>query len=892
MKLLRLIHARWRGLSRKAELEQELDEELRFHIAMRTEEKIARGMAPAAAAAEAQRELGNINLIKDACRDVSGGGAIEVLWQDIRFAARVLMRDRGFTAVAVVGLALGIGANTALFTVMSSVLLRPLAYPDSERIMTVWSAESSRADRGMRVSYPDFEDMAARNQSFETLGAYRASSFAVTGLGDTAVNVRGAYVHPNTFALLGVKPVIGRLFRRSENEPGSRVAIVSYRLWKEHFGGALSSNKPTVSLDGEAYSIVGVMPEDFRFPAGAEQAELWTSFATDREPYPSGAPPFTLRRDAHSVYLLGRLKADVTPAAAHAEMNRIAADLAVEYPETNARVNSAIVIPWLTHLTQRVRPTLLLLAAAGLCVLAVTCVNIANLLLARGTARQNEIAIRATLGAGPRRILRQLLTESLLLAVIGGFVGLLLALCGTRYVASLLPDDFPRAAEIAPHPGVLAFAVVATLVTTCLFGFAPAWRSARCDPAPILNAGSKGMTESRQGRRTRRLLVVSQMVLAFVLLVGACCLIRGVWRLQNADLGFNPRGLVSADASIVNKSESDGRIYAQVFYRNYLAQLQSMPAVKWASGVFPASAPGPQPVTDFEINGRPLAKADLPRAEAHIVMPNYFATMEIPIKQGRDFRDADDGAATPVAIINETLARTHFPNENPLGKRITPGVSVAGTLIEREIIAVVGDVRPNSLLAERRAEIYVPHAQCSTYQLSLVLRSEGAGESVVSELMEQLAAIEQLPLSDIGTVEDKLDAAIAQPRLSSALLSLFAFIAVVLTAIGVYGVASYSAAQRRHEIGIRLAFGAQRLAVVRLVVADGLRLIGLAVVGGGICSVATVPLLTRFTQGTVTADAGIIVLVALLISAVAFVACWLPARRAAGLDPLVALGQR
>jgi putative ABC transport system permease protein len=745
----------------------------------------------------------------------------------------------------------------------------------------------------MLLSYPDYEDFAARNRTFEHLGAFRASNFVVGGMGDTSMHVRGAYVHPDTLALLGVKPVVGRLFRRHENEPGRRVAIVSHHLWREHFGASADAARTSVTIDGERYAIVGVMPDAFQFPSGNQRVDIWTTFATDREPYPSGAPAFSTRRDGHYLYVLGRLKRGVTAAEAEADLNSIAADLARAFPATNGRFASTTVRPWLAEVTRGVRPALFMLTAAALCVLAVACMNVANLLLARGTTRQREIAVRSALGAGRQRILRQLLTESLLLATLGGGAGLVLALVGTKYLVTLLPPSFPRVAEIAPHSGVLAFTLLVSVATSCLFGFGPAWRAARSDLAPLLNDCSRGAGETPRGRRTRSVLVVTEMVLAFVLLAGACCLIQAVWRLQKTELGFNPRNLLTASASITYKNGRDGRSYAEAFYPRLAQRIASISGVQSVSGVYPSAVPEPQPVTDFGIEGRPMAKQDQPRAEAHVVLPNYFATMQIPIKRGRDFSAADSSDAPPVVIINETLAREHFGDENPIGKWIKPSLSASGHIVEREIIAVVGGVKPNSLVAAQMPELYVPHAQCATYNLSLLVRTEAAPMTVVSALIEAAAELdEQLPLFDIFTIEDKLAISLAQPRLSSVLLSIFAAVAVVLTAIGVYGVMAYSAAQRQHEIGIRLALGAQKLAVFRLVLAEGLRLIGFAVIGGGLCTLAALPILSRFANGSESADAATLILVALLLSGVALVACWVPAKRAAELDPLVALGHR
>lgn len=890
---LRVARARMVGILRKAQLEDELDEELRFHLAMRAQENVARGMTETEALRSASRQFGNVERVKDACRDISGGGLLEVLWSDVRFAARMLLKDRGFTGIAVLALALGIGANTALFTVMSSVLLRPLPFPEPARLMSVWSHEPATPRRTVTWSYPDFLDLKSQNRSFERLGAFRPNPVVVQNNGGESNAIQGAVVTSDVFELLGVKPAIGRGFNHADDDPGNRAVVISDRLWQERFGRSAGITDAILSLDGEQYHIIGVMPPEFRFPVQNDPAQLWTTFAREREPFPGGAPAATTRRDSHFLAVLGRLRDGVTPATAQNEMRMITAALAERFPETNRPFDGCSVTPWLADLTREVRPALIMLIGAALCVLGVACANVANLLLARASTRQKEIAVRSALGAGRGRIRRQLLTESLLLALLGGVAGLLLALLGTPAIVALLPANFPRASEIGPDLKVLAFTGGITIATSCFFGFAPAWRSARCELARVLNDCSRGATETPDGRRTRNLLVVAEMVLAFVLLAGAVFLIRNLWRLEHASPGFNPSDLLAVQLSVPTSSDPQRSRRAVAIYHELIARVAITPGVHLASGVSPLPVSGFFPVADYAIRGRAIPKPALPRAEPHIVEPNCFRTMEIPLRQGRDFDERDQRDAAPVVIINEALARASFPNENPLGKRITPGTSDDGTIPEREIIAVVADVKCDSLRREAKPEVFVPHSQCASSELALVVRGELSPDALARALREIAVELEAgVAIGQPRTMESYVAAAVAQPRLNSTLLAVFAVVAVVITAIGVYGVMAYSVAQRRHEIGIRLALGAQKVAVFRLIIGQALRLIGWSVAIGSLCSFLAAPVLQRFAYGAGADEGSTIFLVAVLISTVGLLACWLPAQRAASDDPLFAIGER
>ena len=894
MNWLRVIRARVVGLFRKEELEQEIDEELRFHVAMRTEENIARGMSPPDAARAAQRQLGNVDLIKDACRDVNGGGAFDSFWQDVRFACRMLRKDRAFTIVAVVALALGIGANTALFTVLSNVLLRPLGYPGADEIMSISMRDSIHPPDSFPVSYPDFIDLRTGATTFERFGAFRAGSFVVRSAVRDATQVGGAWVTSDIFPLLGVKPLIGRTFVRAEEEPGRRSVVISHEMWESHFGKAANILKAALMIDGVDFAVIGVMPPGFQFPVQNAPAQFWITFAHELEPLADGTPSYPFRRDSHFLRVLGRLKPGSTAAQATDDLNAIAAQLGEQYPETNRNYTSCIMLPWLEEITKSVRPMLLMLIGAASFALCVACANVANLLLARASVRSKEIALRVALGAGRRRIMRQLLTESLVLAAIGGAAGLLLALAGTRYIVSALPEDFPRAAEISPDIRVLAFTALVTLFTSCLFGIAPGWRSARTKLTPLLNDAGQSPSDSPGGRRARRMLVVAEMVLAFILLGGACFFLVNLAQLKASPLGFDPQNVISAQVVVPDAKDAGVPERAVRFFDEMLERVSHLAGVQSASLVSRLPLSGARSIADFEIAEKPMHPADLPLAEPHIVTAGYFETMRVPILSGRDFSRHDNGHAAPVVIVNETLARQFFPGENAVGKRIKPGLYVdPWGPVEREIIAVVGDVRSDMLTRDQQPQFYVPLPQCTLLDMALVIRSDVPVDELMQEVHVAIGELDPNVAVDGGsTMQERVTGAVATPRLNSTLLAAFAAVAVLLTAIGVYGVMAYSVAQRRHEIGIRLALGAQKNGVFRLIIGEGVQLIGFSIVVGAICTAIMLPGLQTFAYGAAHHHLLIVLFPAFLLAAVALLACWVPARRAAELDPLAALGQR
>ena len=819
---------------------------------------------------------------------------METTLHDLRYGLRMLFKHPGFTAIAIIALALGIGANTAIFSVVSAVLLRPLPYPQPEQIVAVWAADSKKPDSQTSFSFPDFADVRAQNQVFVGIAAFDSMSVAVTENGGAPANVQGAMVSSDLFPLLRVNPVMGRAFTPDDDKPGTRVVILSHELWQRRFGGDRTVLEKTITLDGVPYQIIGVMPPAFRFPIQNQPVEFWTSMATQFE-VPPGQEATTAaaaERGMHYLHAVARLKPGVTAQQAEANTKTIHAALAAQFPDTNKRFDSSHIVPLLADITADVRPALFVLLGAAGCVLLIACVNVANLLLARATSRQKEMGIRAALGASRGRILRQLLIESTLLAVAGGAAGMLLAIWGTEGLSALLPHNFPRAAEISPDMRVLAFTAFVSIFTGVLFGFAPAWRVSRPDVVTALNETGRGSSETARGRRLRGGLVIAEMVLAFVLLVGAGLLIRSFWQLQKVELGFDPHNVMTASISL---PDGDNGPEIPVRNANFYAQLMeraaAAPGVRSVSAIVPLPLSGRNWGTGFDIAGRPTAKADRPLSSARVVTPGYFAAMGIPMRKGRDF-DARDKTGSPgVVIVNETLARTNFPNEDPIGKRITPQMSMdANEPIEREIIGVVADVKFAKLSTENKAELYMPHGQAAVGGMTIVARGTTKPEALIPGLRQAVESLNKdLPLYETRTMEQYLAAAVAQPKLNMTLLVVFAGVAVVLTAVGIYGVMAYSVAQRTQEIGIRMALGAQKLDVLRLIVGQGLRLVSLAMVLGICAAFVLTKWLASLLYGVRATDVATLASVAVLLAGIAVVACWLPARRASGVDPITAL---
>ena len=890
MKALRVAGTRLSALFRRAELDQELEDELRFHLTMRAQEHARRGMPPAEASRRAGRQFGNFNSIKDACRDFSGGGSLERLLDDLRFAARMLAKDRSFTAMAALTLALAIAANTAVFTVANSVLFRPLPFPDAQELVALRTQAVGDPSGGRTVSIPDFQDFKAEASWFEEMGFSYIQRFITTEPGGSVTKVRGTIVSSGVFRLLRATPVLGRAFLPEDDRPGSRVAMISHDYWQQRFKGAAEAIGATLTLDTEEYRIAGVLPAGFRFPVSNEPTEVWTSAATLYEEWPGGGAPVSASRDSRLFNAIARLKPGSTHAQADAGLKEIASRLAALHPP-NQYLNSCNVMPYREFVTGTVRTELIMLSAAALCFLCVACANVGNLLLARSATRGKESAIRAALGAGRGRIFRHLLIEGLIIGSMASLLGLLASFSAASFIVWLLPRDFPRAYEVGMDGTVLAFAAGIAVLIGCVFAAVPAWRSARSPLAPLLNECSGGVESKGGSQRFRNGLVAVELVLAFVLLSGAAFFLRGVHRLREADPGFQSRGIISAT---VSRQELDPPEPAQnaALFQQLTAKVRTLPDLRSASSASHVPFRTRRPIT--ELIGVQSNASGLPLTPFCVVTPNYFGTLAIPVLKGRDFNERDTRDAPAVAIINESLARALFGDENPIGQRLHPKLAdLGGDFIEREIVGVVQDIQSHRQSTRQTPELYVAHAQFSITDMALLVRTDAPSAVMAERLRGTVASVDQRALfHEPGSIEDHMDASLARPRLNSAVLAVFATVGVSLAVVGMYGVLGYSVAQRRHEFGIRLALGAEKSAICRLVVWQGARLIACSLVAGLLCILAVRPFLRSFGHSSLASDFSLLAMVALVVAALALVACWLPARRAAHLDPLHALGQR
>src|SRR5579862_1346482 len=808
------------------------------------------------------------------------------LIHDLKYAARMLIKNPGFTLVAVLALALGVGANTAIFSVVNGVLLHPLPFPDSNRLMSLHEVDQRRLANSTNVSFPDFFDWRTQNHTFERLAAYHDSEFTLTGV-DQPAHLNTEVISYDLFPLLGVKPTLGRSFLPQEEKVGSHVAILSHAFWESQFGPDPRIIGRTLTLNNLSYSVVGVMPAGFNFPLDSGPVSLWTTIAVDAETE-GGDQPSTAQRGSHFIVVIGRLKPNVTVAQAGADMNVIAKGLAKQFPDTNGNRGSVRIRPELEELVGDVRPALLVLFGAVGCVLLIACANVANLLLARATSRHKEIAIRASLGAGRWRVIRQLLSESVLLAFVGGSLGLLWAIWGVDVLLKLSPETIPRLGQVRVDGSVLVFTTLVTLLTGVIFGLAPAWQVSKADLTETLKEGGRGTTDAGHHNWLRSSLVVAETAVSLVLLVGAGLLITSYLRLQRVDAGFNPHHLLTFRFEL---PEARYPYLQRInFYNRFLKRLQTTPGIRSAASILPLPLSDDSISVSFEIDGRPVPKSDEPSAWFRVVSPTYFPTMGIQLLKGRQFTELDDAKAPGVIIVNQEFARRFFHNEDVIGKHIKPGAAGVGKEIMREIVGVVADVKHLNLARESTPEYYVPYAQCLFDPMTIVARTQGDPRAVVDAVRNDLRDEDkELPVYEVRTMDDYLAASISQPRFNTMMLGIFAGVALLLSAVGLYGVMAYTVAQRTHEIGIRMALGAERRDVLKMVLGRGLFLTLAGVGIGWLGALALSRFLTGMLFGVHPHDPATLAGVSLVLVAVALVACYIPARRAVKVDPMVAL---
>ena len=806
---------------------------------------------------------------------------MERLRQDVRYGLRMLRKHPGFTAVAVLTLALGIGANTAIFSVVNAVLLRPLPYKDSDRLAVI--LHSGRNP----VAPASFLDWQKQSHSFESMGAAEYWTPNVTGA-ERAEKLWALHITASILPMLGVQPLLGRVFLPEEEQPGKEhEVVISYALWQSHFAANRDVIGRSMTLNGEVYTVIGVMPRGFKFaPFWATKSTLWA--------------PLVLAdkigdRGGRSLRVFARLKPDVSLAQARAEMAGITARLEQQYPGTN---NDVSVLSLKEKVVGNVRPALLVLLAAVVFVLLIACANVGHMALARSAARQKEIAVRAAVGAENFRLVRQFLTESCLLAAFGGVAGVLLAYGGTRLLVAASPADLPRLDAVSMDAPVLLFALGLTVFAGLVFGIAPALRASGLNLSDSLKEGERGSSEGIRRNRLRSLLVASEFTFALVLLVGAGLMIRSFLAIQAIDPGFDPDHLLSAMVSVAGTRAAEPGA-RPIFYRSLLEQIRRVPGVESASAINHLPLAGDLWGFPFRLEGQPPARpGKSPLAAFRAVFPKYFRTMHLPILRGRDFSDADALGAQGVVIVNQRFADHHWPGEDPLGKRISFGNAADPA----KWLTVVGVVK-NSVRIEwtepPEDETFIPYLQDDSYMTSpdspflyatLVVRSSGDPAAVGPVLRSLVhSANPDAPVSEVQTMNQVVSAATAEPRFYVMLLGAFAAVALILAVVGIYGVMSYSVSRRTQEIGIRMALGARSTDVIRLVVGQGAFLAVVGVGIGVIVAFAVTGLMGRLLYGVGPSDPVTFVGVAAVLLAVAILACYIPARRAARVDPIVAL---
>jgi putative ABC transport system permease protein len=806
--------------------------------------------------------------------------------QDLRYGARMLLRHKGMTFIAVITLALGIGANTAIFSVVNGVLLSPLSYRDPQRLVMVWGTKPQYLVNA--INSAEFVELRDQNQSFEHVAAFQPLTLNITQGGEPEV-IGGTRASANLFTLLGVEPKLGRTFHPEEDQPGAnRVVILSHGLWQRRFGSDPKIVGQTIALNNEPYTVVGVAPPGFQFPRKGDMPVEWLYSDAIDFYTPLAFTPEQIARRRTSLAVIARLKPQFSIQQAHAEMTWFAERLKQQYPDAY-RDKGMRVVELRQHVTGGVRLALLVLQVAVGFVLLIACANVANLLLVRAAARQKEMAIRAAMGAGRGRVIRQLLTESLLLAILSGALALLMSFWIVNLLRKTLPDNLPRADEIGIDGHVFGFMFLISLLAGALFGLVPALQSSRLNLSDTLKEGGRSHG-GISSQRIRSALVVSEVALALALLIGAGLMVRSFVRLISVDPGIDTQNVLTMDIRLPRSKYDQPQRTA--FFQQLHERLRSLPGVQSVGAVYPLPLSGTDEGVGLSLEGLPPADPGHQRiAGPRIVGGDYFNALQIQVKAGRVFTGGDGRDTPPVVVINEAMAREYWPNQNPVGKRVSFD-SRDGRPLWREIVGIVGDVRHLGLDRGLRPEIYIPFIQFGGPPSTLVARANGAPRSLIAAIRKEVQAIDKdQPISNIHTLDELLDKSVAQRRFNLWSLGIFASVALALAAMGIYGVMSYLVAQRKHEIGVRMALGAQPRDVLKMVVGRGLRLVLVGLGVGLVGALALTRLLRNLLFEVSATDPLTFALIATLLLGVALLACYLPARRATKVDPLVALRQ-
>jgi predicted permease len=867
-------------LLRRKQFNADLDEEIRLHLALREQEHREAGLLPEDAHHAARRQFGNETLLKEVSRELWGWQPLEHLIQDLRHGLRTTSRSPGFAAVAVITLALGIGANTAIFSIVNAVLLRPLPYQDADRLVMVWGYNRPRGFTTNQVSPLDFADWRSGNRVFEGMAASTDAMYTLTGAGEPAAII-GYQFSADYFRLLGAAPLLGRTFTPEEEQPGkNHVVVLSYRLWQSHFGGDRRVVGKTVTLDGAAYTAIGVMPPGVEHPGNTE---VWTPLT----PLPEAAND----RSYRYLRVIARLKTGVTIERAQTEMNDIAGRLALEYPKTNRDDGATNIIGLRQMISGDIRPALLVLLCAVGFVLLIACANVANLLLARAARRQKEVAVRAALGASRSRLVRQFLAESVLLGVAGGTLGLVLAFWCTGALMSMFPPSIANVSipriDTSPIDGrVLGFALVVSLLTGVVFGLVPALQAGGCDANESLKESSRSLTGSARGRRFRGALVVAEVALSLVLLAAAGLTLKSFVYLLGGDLGLDPEHVLTMRVLLPHhKYPTDSQQLA--FSNQSIDRLKSLPGVKSVGTVTFLPLSGWWGSRGVSLAGQSTPDGHPRTAVWSSVTPDYFRALGIPLVRGHLFTDQDGQGSGPVAIISKSLARQLMPNgDDAVGQQI----SVGGLKDRVEVVGIVGDVHQLGMTSGSTSEVYLPFSQVRAPIICFAIRTADDPGSLAKAAQREIWAVDKdQAIGYVRTMSELASESLAPQRVVMLLLCVFGGVALILAAIGIYGVIAYSASQRTHEIGIRMALGARKVDVLRLVVSQGLSLILAGVAIGLAGSFGLMRFVSSLLYGVQPSDPLTLTIVSVALTGTALLASCIPALRATKVDAMVAL---
>lgn len=888
---------RFRYLTRRGRFDEELDQEIRFHVEARAAELEAAGFSPFDALIEARREFGSELRMREATRGAWQFRWLETLSADLRFALRTLARSRLFTSVAVLTLGLGIGANTAVFTVVDAVLLRALPFPDPRQLVQIYADFGTADLKNAGMSIFELEDLRDKSAIFSQVSTVSPQNGDLSGL-DRPERIEELVVSVDYFSLLGVTPALGRAFEPKDAVPGfSEAAIISDGLWRRRFGADPDVIGKQLRLDNDLFTVVGVMPPNFHHPGRTLQSDvdIWNAAGWVGAPFP------TPRRDLRNIReAIGRLRPGLTLGRAQAQLDAFAANLRREYPESypaDARWSPRIV-PLQDAVVGSVRPVLAMLSVSVALVLLLTCVNVANLLLGRAWLRRTEIAVRCAIGAGRGRLMAQLVTESLLLAAFAGAAGVAAGFSLVRSFVLLAPVKIPRLSEVHINGTILCFALLLSLVTGLIFGLIPAFHATRTNLSEDLKEGGRGSVLDRRTNRSRRLLVVSEFALSLMLMAGAGLLLRTFFRLLGTDPGFNHHNLVAARTWLPAPNDPDLAPYGglgkrSAFIRDVLQRAELLSGVEHAAIATSVPLASGRNIASFTIEGRPAESEQRPAAEFTAVSASYFRVMETPLLRGRWFTPSDDERGEPVAIVDESLARRFWPGEDVLGKRLMPeerGRMLRGSAWLK-IVGVVGSMKTESLDIPAAPHIYLPIFQRSDFGLAVLLRTKLDPNSLKDGASGLFQSVDpNLPVFAVRTMDEMISTALTERRFAAELVGAFGIMALILAAVGMYGVMAYIVGQRTHEFGLRIALGAQSRDVLKLVLSEGLSLAlaGLAAGSAGALALSRL-LAATLLFGIKSYDPPTFSTAVLLLIGIAFLACWIPARRATRADPMVAL---